>query len=87
MNENPIGEFIWRMLGSTIQAYCREFGVDYMKKMIRFLADSDEFWSVTRQIQKMDPMPMPWERGAHEFLKNLTEINPPPEETKKNVEN
>lgn len=73
--DNPKGEFVWRMLGSIISSFCREFGVDEMKGMIEYMATSKEFWDLQGLLERTDPGVRPFKRGgAHDFM-----CKPPPE--------
>lgn len=62
-------EFVWRMLGSIIASFCREFGVGYVHRLVKFIADNDDFWDLQTSFQEADPTEKPFERGAHDFMK------------------
>lgn len=67
---NLKSEFIYRMFGSIIGAFCREFGGEAMRKMIVFLADDEQFWKLQEALVKWEPSDgkAPHERGAHDFI-------------------
>lgn len=68
MEDNKKGKFIYRMLGSIITSFCREFGHENVKKMLRFIVDYDPFWVVAEIVESHDPMDPPWKRGEHDFI-------------------
>ena len=72
MTNNPKGEFLYRMLGSILSTYSREFGSEPTKRMIRYIAESEEFWKLAETIENLeleaDGKP-PFKRpGAHDFM-------------------
>lgn len=45
-------DFIFRMLTPIITAFCAEFGIQTTREMIKYIADFDPFWAITRNITK-----------------------------------
>lgn len=68
MSDNKKGEFIYRMLGSIITGFCREFGSENVKKILKFMVDYDPFWQLAKVVESNDPMDPPWKRGEHDFI-------------------
>jgi hypothetical protein len=69
-SKNLKGEFIWRMFGNIVMAFCREFGSGDMRSMVQYIADNDDFWKLVQTIEDLDPMQQPFKRGAHDFLRS-----------------
>lgn len=75
---NPKGEFIWRMLGSILSSFVREFGVETMKTMVLFFAENEDFWEGASFGEKMEEKLgtlQPWKRGAHDFIEKMDDKN------------
>ena len=69
MANNTKGEFVYRMLGSIIGSFCREFGHDKIREMVKYISDYEHFWAVAELERKLDPFEPPYKRdGAHDFI-------------------
>lgn len=68
VKENHKGAFIYRMLGSIITGFCREFGSENVQKILAFMINYDPFWQLAKAIESNDPMDPPWKRGEHDFI-------------------
>jgi hypothetical protein len=68
MSDNKKGKFLFRMLGSIITGFCREFGSENVKKMLEFIVNYEPFWELAKMAESCDPMEPPWKRGEHDFI-------------------
>lgn len=70
--DNKIGEFTYRMIGSILMSFVREFGSDNVRRMIQFIADHEPFWDAAKVGEKMEEeigfSVQPYKRGAHDFI-------------------
>ncbi|MDD3380022.1 MAG: hypothetical protein PHD68_02240 [Rugosibacter sp.] len=66
--QNKRAEFLYRLLGSIIGSFCREFGHENVKKILRFMVDYDPFWEVAAIAENRDILDPPWKRGDHDFM-------------------
>jgi hypothetical protein len=68
MNDNKKGKFLYRMLGSIIISFCREFGSENVKKILEFIVNYEPFWELAKAGESNDPWDPPWKRGEHDFI-------------------
>lgn len=72
VNGKLISEFLYRILGSILMTFVREFGSENIRRMVQFIGEHEPFWESASRVEQMEEdmgiSVQPWKRGAHDFL-------------------
>ena len=50
--ENEKDRMIYRLLGSILGGFGREFGVSKLREIVRYIAENDSFWNTAKLLKK-----------------------------------